>query len=67
MGGWMLGRSALAAARRLAAGDGDAAFLRNKLATARFYAEQMLPQAAAYAETVLAGAGALAEIDDSAL
>ncbi len=66
-GGWMLGRSALAAARRLAAGDGDAAFLRNKLATARFYAEQMLPQAAAYAETVLAGAGALAEIDDSAL
>ncbi|MCE1181536.1 MAG: acyl-CoA dehydrogenase C-terminal domain-containing protein [Rhodocyclales bacterium] len=66
-GGWMLGRSALAAARRLAAGDGDTAFLRNKLATARFYAEQMLPQAAAYAETVLAGAGALAEIDDSAL
>ncbi len=53
-GGWMMGQAALAAQRRLAAGSDDP-FYRQKIATARFYADQLLPQAAAYAETVLAG------------
>jgi len=44
-GGWMMLRSAQVATKQLAAGEGDASFLRGKLATARFYAEHILPQA----------------------
>ena len=44
--------------------EGDQAFYRAKIATARFYADQMLPQAAAYGETVRAGDAALAGIGD---
>jgi 3-(methylthio)propanoyl-CoA dehydrogenase len=54
-GGWLLGRSAQAAQRLLDAGEGDADFLRQKLVTARFYAEQILPQAAGLAPSVTAG------------
>ena len=39
-------------------------FYRAKIATARFYADQMLPQAAAYAETTMAGDAALAGCGD---
>ncbi|HEX5806086.1 MAG TPA: acyl-CoA dehydrogenase C-terminal domain-containing protein [Macromonas sp.] len=59
-GGWMMGQSALAAQRRLAQGTDDAAFCRAKIASARFYADQMLPQALSLAETVKAGDAALA-------
>ncbi len=54
-GGWQLGRCALIAADKLAAGQGDAAFLHNKIATARFYALSLLPQAPASARTVIQG------------
>ncbi len=61
VGGWQLGRGALAAARHLAAGTGDARFLEAKIATARFYAEALLPQAAGLAQAVTgAGESALA-------
>ncbi|MBS1132564.1 MAG: Butyryl-CoA dehydrogenase [Proteobacteria bacterium] len=53
-GGWMMGTAALAAAARLDQGEGDPRFYRNKIATARFYADQMLPQAEAWAQTVMA-------------
>jgi alkylation response protein AidB-like acyl-CoA dehydrogenase len=58
-GGWLLGRSALAAERRLDEGTGDAAFLGQKILTARFYAEQLLPQAAGLIPAVTAGPGDL--------
>ena len=54
-GAWQLGRAALIAADKLAAGQGDAAFLRNKIATARYYALSLLPQAPGYARTVTQG------------
>jgi alkylation response protein AidB-like acyl-CoA dehydrogenase len=54
-GGWLLARSAQAAQRLLDEGDGDADFLRQKLVTARFYAEQFLPQAAGLVPAVTAG------------
>jgi 3-(methylsulfanyl)propanoyl-CoA dehydrogenase len=54
-GGWLLARSAQAARRLLDAGAGDAAFLEQKLVTAKFYAEQILPQAAGLASSVTAG------------
>jgi 3-(methylsulfanyl)propanoyl-CoA dehydrogenase len=63
-GGWQMGRAALAAARKLAVSEGDAGFHAAKIATARFYADQVLPQAAAYAENVQAAGGALAAITD---
>ncbi len=63
-GGWFMGKAALVAAAYLEKGEGgqavDAAFYRNKIATARFYADQMLPQANAYAVTVMAGDAAIA-------
>jgi acyl-CoA dehydrogenase len=63
-GGWMMGKAALAAAGYLDKGEGDQTFYRAKIATAHFYADQMLPQAAAYGETVRAGNAALAGIGD---
>jgi len=54
--GWQMGRAALAAAARLAGGDADAdGFLRNKLATAAFFADHCLPQAEGLAASVMAG------------
>src|SRR5258708_17152622 len=65
-GGWQLTRSALAAQRAIAAGAADQSFLRAKIATARFFSEQVLSQAPALAAAVPSGgAGALAlAIDD---
>ena len=61
-GGWFMGKAALAAAGYLETGEGDQPFYRAKIATARFYADQMLPQAISYAETVMAGDAALAGV-----
>ncbi|WP_310494432.1 acyl-CoA dehydrogenase C-terminal domain-containing protein [Dechloromonas sp.] len=63
-GGWFMGKAALAAAGYLDRNEGDENFYRAKVTTARFYADQMLPQAAAYAETVMAGDAALAGVGD---
>ncbi len=51
-GAWQLGRGALVAARHLSDGVGDARFLTAKIATARFYAEGLLPQATGLASVV---------------
>ncbi|MCB4358629.1 acyl-CoA dehydrogenase C-terminal domain-containing protein [Quatrionicoccus australiensis] len=59
-GGWFMAKAALAAAGYLEKGEGDQTFYRAKIATARFYADQLLPQAYSYAETVKAGDAALA-------
>ena len=57
-GGWQLARSALLASDRLTAGaDND--FYRRKIATARFYAEQILPRCAAHGGAIATAAGAL--------
>jgi len=64
IGGWLMARSALAASRLLpTAGGADAAFLQDKIGTARFYAGQLLPQAAGLLPAVTAGAGPLFQID----
>ncbi|MCC7276004.1 MAG: acyl-CoA dehydrogenase [Alphaproteobacteria bacterium] len=61
-GGWMMARSAAAAARALERGE-DEPFHRAKLATARFYAEHEMPLATADLRSVMAGGGAVAEFD----
>ena len=64
IGGWLMARSALAAFRLLRTASGaDAAFLQEKIDTARFYAGQLLPQAAGLLPAVTAGAGPLFQID----
>jgi alkylation response protein AidB-like acyl-CoA dehydrogenase len=64
IGGWLMARSALAASRLLHTASGaDAAFLRDKIGTARFYTGQLLPQAAGLLPAVTAGAGPLFQID----
>ncbi|MEO6268985.1 MAG: acyl-CoA dehydrogenase [Lautropia sp.] len=63
--GWQMGRAALAAQARLAAGASDPAFNRAKLGTARFYADHILCRAGGYRDSIVDGsAGVLAlEID----
>jgi alkylation response protein AidB-like acyl-CoA dehydrogenase len=65
-GGWVLARSALAAQRLIGEGTGDKMWLGEKIATARFYAERLLPQAAGLLPAATAGAGVLFEVDLSA-
>ena len=60
-GGWLAARAAARAAARLAAGGGDTEFLRGKLQTARFYADQLLPQARGWAEVCRGGAASVTE------
>ncbi|HQR28976.1 MAG TPA: acyl-CoA dehydrogenase [Anaeromyxobacteraceae bacterium] len=62
-GGWQMARSALAAQRRLAAGEADG-FLRAKVTTARFYADQVLVRAPGLSRTVVAGAGAALAVEE---
>jgi acyl-CoA dehydrogenase len=62
-GGWPRGRAALVAQKRRAAKQGDAGFYRAKIATANFYAEHMLPQAAALAHTVIHGSASTLALD----
>ena len=62
-GGWQMARAALAAHAGLAA-DGDDGFLRAKIVTATFYAEQILPQAEALLTLVRSGASHAADLRD---
>jgi len=54
-GGWQMGRAALIATESLAKSEGDIGFLRAKIATARFYAECLLPQAEGYSQAITEG------------
>jgi hypothetical protein len=63
LGGWLMARAADVAARDLASGSADREFLEAKLISARFYAEQLLPQAQALLAVVKGGAGAVVEAD----
>jgi 3-(methylsulfanyl)propanoyl-CoA dehydrogenase len=65
-GGWQMARAALAAEKKLA--SGDRAFLEAKIATARFYGDQVLVQAPALRDTVVKGApGVMALSEDQFL
>ena len=60
-GGWQMARAALIAHNKLAAGENDPSFYRAKIATARFFADHVLCQAAALSDTTMhGGAGVLA-------
>jgi hypothetical protein len=57
-GGWLMARSAQAAQQELAGANGQAPFLAAKMATARFFAEHILPQSTGLTQTVSTGAAA---------
>jgi acyl-CoA dehydrogenase len=63
LGGWLLAKSAAIAERKLAAGASDRKFLEGKIASARFYAEHILPQSLALGRVVEAGSGSVVETD----
>ena len=56
VGGWMLGKEALAASRLIAAGEGDTAWLKTRIGLARVFAHQVLAQAPGLAQAVTQGA-----------
>ena len=62
-GGYALARSALAAHRELANGGDQADFMRAKIATARFYAEQVLAPSPSLVRSITAGTEALFYIE----
>jgi len=63
VGGWLMARQALAARSELESGSSDTAYLRSKIVTARYYAEQHLPQADGLVAAVKGGAAVLYDID----
>jgi hypothetical protein len=64
-GGWQMARAAQVAQRKLAAGEGDQAFYKAKIATARFFADQDLTRARGLAEaTIHAGVSTMALAED---
>lgn len=63
IGGWLLTKSAAIATRKLGEPGADVDFLRGKLASARFYAGHILPQAHALSRVVSAGAASVLEAD----
>lgn len=61
-GAWMWGKAAVAAQRKLAQGEGDAAFHRAQIAQAAFYMAHVATQADGLAATVVEGMTAATEL-----
>jgi 3-(methylthio)propanoyl-CoA dehydrogenase len=53
--GWQMARALIVAEDRLAKGEGDAAFLKAKVATAQFYAEHLLNKAPGLRDSIVEG------------
>jgi len=66
-GGWMMAKSALVATKQLAAGQGEAEFLRGKLLCAHFYAEHLLPQVDSLAESMISGGPLVRDAEEALL
>lgn len=64
VGGWQMARAARIARDLLSAGEENAAFLHAKIATARFYAEHVLPEAAGARDEITAGAGSTLALEE---
>jgi hypothetical protein len=63
LGGWQMARAALVAQRKLDAGEGDAAFYRAKIATARFFGDHILSQAEGLAHAITGGSAGVLALD----
>jgi hypothetical protein len=67
VGGWLLARQALAAREVLDAGADDPGFYEAKIATAVFYAEQILPLTGALSRIAQAGSDTVMAFDPDRL
>ena len=65
LGGALMARAALIAKSKLADPQSDREFLETKITSARFYAEHVLPQARAHADTVLSGSDSVLALDEA--
>jgi len=63
LGGWQMARAALAARCKLEAGEGDASFLRAKVATARFFADHILSGADGLRHAIVDGSAGVLGLD----
>jgi len=63
LGGWQMARAALAAQKRLDAGEGDASFYRAKIGTARFFADHILSQAPGLRTSIVDGAAGVLALE----
>jgi 3-(methylthio)propanoyl-CoA dehydrogenase len=63
IGGWLMARAADIAAQKLKAGSTDAEFFGSKLASAFFYATQVLPQVLTFEHIVTRGSDAVVGTD----
>ena len=63
-GGWQMARAAIAARACLDRGEGDLRFMRAKIVTARFFADQVLCVAASLAHVACEGSAATLTLDD---
>jgi butyryl-CoA dehydrogenase len=61
IGGWLMAKAAALAASKMSGTDRD--FYASKVQSARFYAEQVLPNALTHARVVTSGAASVTETD----
>ena len=66
-GGWQMARAAAVAQEKLVGANGDKPFYETKLATARYYADHILPRAQAYGREVLYGSASTLRLDEALL
>lgn len=67
VGGWLMARQALAARDALESGQGDPGLHEAKIATARFYCENLLPLAEGLGDVVQGGSDTLLSLPDERL
>jgi len=65
LAGWQMARAAQSAREQLNAGQGDADFLKAKIATGRFYADHVLSRAVALRSAVVGGAAVTLALEEA--
>jgi alkylation response protein AidB-like acyl-CoA dehydrogenase len=64
-GAWMMARAAVIAKGQLDSGAGNEKFYRGKMATARFYVENILPTAFTFRDQIVGGSKTILALDES--
>jgi acyl-CoA dehydrogenase len=64
-GAWLMARAALIAKQRLDTGSQEFDFYRAKIATARFFAEHLLPRAQSYKHAIVHGSASVLALEES--
>jgi len=65
LGGWMMGRAAEIAVEKIAHGQGDVAFYKAKVISARFFADQVLSETEGDLQKIVSGASSITDSDFS--